>query len=515
MDGYVFSPYVDARAIGTHYPKDVCGAASAGVNYCAMAMHLMTVSVAFTQTGKHLLVAKMLGGVDYYNVTDPDGNGTLAFEGPSSLLEVDSFDIGGLREYGLTGLTLDKETNLVFVSVTGKFEGSATHQARIYRFQLTAHSDGALVSSGRTVIYERTDPKIYANAHNLHGGLTFGFDASDGSGPRRGLVVSFGDLNDHTNPYKTGSDYGKMLLMDFNGSAFDTAVFDTGHAHNNMHLAIGNRNAFWLRRLAPTCDTSERVVWGENGDSYQRAVLYSLLEPGHAHDLEWRGWDNPGWFRLVDPHKGSNAVLFTSLDSAGVVVEPFSMAERIWESAGVPDGRGYVLHSYMTPQEGDQARMRSITLEVLGNLNSAPQPAGYAVVEVLAQAEKGEYASAPMAMAIHEQTGSFVYADVFTGNLAHLYLHNMSALINAGPPLAACDLPPRFTPMGVVFRDNAVLIVICMSTIVALALLSWGALAYFYLQLRTLRKQHGNPVRLRADSEKRAAKPSTAAFFRL
>ena len=41
---------------------------------------------------------------------------------PAPLLEVDTFDIGGLYEYGLTGLTLDKETNLVFVSVTGKFD---------------------------------------------------------------------------------------------------------------------------------------------------------------------------------------------------------------------------------------------------------------------------------------------------------------------------------------------------------------------------------------------------------
>ncbi len=510
MDGYTFSPYVEARAIGAHEPKDVCGSYS--VTYCANAMHLMTVSIAFTHGSHHLVTARLLGGVDYYNVTDPYSNGTLHFEGPEPLLDMDHFDQDGLKEYGLSGMTMDTTSDdiaqYLFVSVNGRFETGGTHSARIYRFllssMLAADAVGrGLVASDVTIIYERVDAAIHANAHHLHGGLTFKFDAADGSGPRSGLVISFGDLNDPANTHRTSHDYGKILLMDFNGAAFPTTVFDTGHAHNNMHLAMGNRNAFWMRRLAATCDTSERVVWGENGNSYQRAVLYSLLEPGQAHDLGWIGSDNPGWFRLVDPHKGANAVLFTAIDSAGVVVEPFTLQEPVWQGVGVPAGRGYVLHSYMDASApGNEPRQRSVTLEVMGNLNSAPQPAGYQVVEVLAQSDaNGEYASAPMAMAIHEPTGSFVYADIHTGNLAHLQLRNLSALIDAGPPLAACELPPRITPMREVLRDNAELVVGIASAIAGSALLSWGVSAYLWYQLRALRKQCGKTERLKSEGE--------------
>jgi hypothetical protein len=52
------------------------------------------------------------------------------------------------------------------VSVTGKFEGSTTHQARIYRFQLTAHADGASSSLSGKGAAAATNAKLMHISQN-------------------------------------------------------------------------------------------------------------------------------------------------------------------------------------------------------------------------------------------------------------------------------------------------------------------------------------------------------------
>lgn len=454
MEGYEFSKSVRASPVGPLSPHDVCGDASSMQNYCAYAMHLMTVSLAFSVNGSVLLSARMLGDVNYYSVRDPSGNGSLAFDGPHHLTSVDAFSRDGLKEFGVSGMTVDvgfepgTENDKVFISVEGKFDESGQFEARIYRVRVGFGVSGGLeVIGNSTVIYRRVGDMLRQNAHNLHGGECITLPSG-----HKALIVSFGDLNRASYGSDTSVDFAKILIMDYEGKAFDRSVFDTGHL-NNMHLALNNRNLYQMRRLSAKVDMKRRVVWGENGNQFQRGVLTSLYEPNNAHDLKWSGMDDAEWMSYTDPSTGSNAVLFSAEDSGGVWADPFDGEEGVW-NASLPSGVTYMLRTYMSEEEGNHVRQRSVTLEYLGNLDGAPQPGGFQVIEVLAQAHSGNYASAPMATAIHRPTGSFVFADVFNGNHFHLSFVDLPALVTTAPIVQACNIEQRafFTDDPVWFR---------------------------------------------------------------
>ena len=234
--------------------------------------------------------------------------------------------------------------------------------------------------------------------------------------------MPFGDLNDASytvnNP---DNDYGKILLMDFNGDPLDKGTFDTGYP-NNLHLAYGNRNMFVLRRLPPGVDSQERFIWGENGNALQRACVLSMLKPDLQLNLQWTGKDDQAWLNMVDPFTGSEAVLFKGGDTSGVWVEPFEPSmpnvQQYLPTIFAGDGSGLVLHSYTQEKSGNALRSRTVNLEVVQNLNDAPQPAGFFIMRRLVWSES-TYASAPLATAILP-SGNFLVGDIFTGNLAYV-----------------------------------------------------------------------------------------------
>ena len=415
----------------------------ASQQYCANQMSLMNVGAAFTKSGTFLLKALLLGTLQYYRLTNVEGS--PSYDGPHTLTAVDAFHQSGMREFGLTGITLshnfderDGLPDFVFLSVQGLFDDTSEYKARIYKVPVT-ESNGVLTAGASTIIYERVGPEIAANAHNLHGGMTTTLP-----GGQEALVISFGDLNDYRYGSNPNVDYAKILLMDYDGNAFNKTIFDTGWP-NNMHLAYNNRNMLMMRRLASNVDPNERVMWGENGNSYQRAALYSLMTPGQAHDLKWNdGTDNQDWLRMNDPVTGANAVLYSDVDTAGVWVEPFASTEAAYAACSIPIGTHYALHSYMSPEPGTGARIRTLNLEYMANLMGAPQPAGYLVIETLARATTSA-TSAPMAVTIHPPSGDVVFFDVFNGNGFHLHFKDLASLIeNPQVQATGCTADPQW-----------------------------------------------------------------------
>ena len=385
------------------------------------------VALCFTPSGRHLFVCRLLGQVTTYRVKTT-GDGDLEFDGPH---ELHGFDIntGGLSEFGLTGLVVphgfderSKGGTPCFFPVTtvrpSDGESKELGIARVDRVMLQESEQGLLTVVSGSVkairVWEHED--IRANAHNLHGGSTVRI------GDRDFLLLSFGDLNKASKYCQNAAvDFGKLLIMDYDGSPPDRAHFDSGY-ENAGHLAYGNRNMFEMRQFSPSTDSRERFVWGENGNSVQRCCVYSLLEPGRKHDLGWStGGDTSKWNNLVDPATRSDAVLFSGPDSSGIVIEPFLGSEAVFGDKllpAPPANTSLLLHSYMNGSE-DPNRSRGIFLESIANLGNAPQPAGFLSLKKLVWTDN-EFASAPLSIAIHRPTGTFVFGDIFTGNIVHV-----------------------------------------------------------------------------------------------
>jgi len=394
---YQADPSLDLEIIGTSYPADVCGN-KFGANYCQNDGANQVIDVSFDKNASHLLVSRLGGKITVFDV-DRD----LVFTNERVVANI-NVDSGSAREFGLTGVIVAQNYIIAAVTTVDGDEGVAS----LIRFDVD--SDFKVIT--RTTIREWRDPILKANAHNLHGGVML-------MGYEDVFVVSFGDLNRAKFCNDPSVDYGKILIMDKDGNAPDQGVFRTGYS-NNMHLAYGNRNMFSMAQLPASIDTSQRFVWGENGNALQRACVYSLAAQETRHNLQWAtGQDTNDWIQMTDPVTGSDAVLFVGPDTSGVVVSTFQGNEQLMTSKKYlpPMNRGtvYLLHSYIQ-NKPDSDRNRAIFLEYIANLGTAPQPAGFTILKKLVWTSN-PYASAPMATAIHPVTGDFVFGDVFSGNV--------------------------------------------------------------------------------------------------
>ena len=313
-DLYDFDARLELTLLDPQFPADVCGNQTGYI--CKNAPQNQVVAVCFSKDADKLYVARLLGKVTSYTCTIVGSR--MVFDDLQTVYDVE-IATGKLREFGLTGM-LCYENTYLFLAVT-----TVSGSQGVVRVDRVDVRDGSVKT-----IYERTGAELIANAHNLHMGCLFpGLDA---------IVVPFGDLNNASKYCNDPStDFGKVLLMDFDGNTLDKSVFDTGYA-NNMHLAYGNRNMFTARVLQ-----EGRFAWGENGNSAQRAVVYSLQAAGLSHNLQWtNGRDTPEWLNMVDPATGSQAVLYDGKDTVGIVVEPYS--RDLQTLTNVPENSEVVLH---------------------------------------------------------------------------------------------------------------------------------------------------------------------------
>lgn len=415
MPDYVFSSYVTPTSLPPVFPEGKCGN-SIPDNYCRDDLPNMVSSMALK--GDELYVARLGGKVTRY-VFEED-----AWTGPELVKDL-ALTQGSAREIGADmAASEDFESDrTLFVSHTSLL-ANGNYTASIERWKLDVAGKPSEVST----IYSRTGPEVGANAHNLHLLTTAAVSGE------KVVLAAFGDLNRASIIRDPSHDYGKVLLMDYEGGALPKSRFDTGYP-NNMHLAYGNRNLYRAARLLG----DPRYAWGENGNAYERSVVYSLLSPKRAHDLAWSGMDDAGWLEMNDPSTGSAAVLYRGNDQGGIWVEPY--LDR-------GNGVNLVLHSYMasdlTPMdETSLLRYRTLNLEYIGNLD-APQPAGFQVIEQLAYV-RGEGVSSPMAAVVHRSTGDVLFGDVFTGNLYRLAFHNASLFAATTLSPNGCGVGNRWT----------------------------------------------------------------------
>jgi hypothetical protein len=403
------------------------------VNYCKG--QPMIANLRITPSGRFMFVAYVHGGLDYWQVTM---NGKHAVR-KGTLLNM-TVNIGTYNELGMD-MTMSHDFNeatggYLFLSVVTKatdYKTTENFVAEIWRITVTENDKNELVESERRRIYNVAEKGIAANAHNLHGGITVALPDA------RALIVSFGDLNNPSTSVDTSVDFGKLLIMDYNGSQFEREVFDT-RCEDNRHLAIGNRNLYNLDRFSMEEDIRERFVWGENGDSYERAVVIDLLSP-QIDECIHLGWGLGGetaapWKRLQDPLTKNNAVTYFGIDQGGVYTKIYSVPERYQ----VP-GTSYVLRSYMAQDraqntQGDM-RLKTLNLEVISNLNNAPQPSGSHVVAQLAWTRTAS-PSAPMAVDVHFNDTIFM-SDVFTSKIYALRITNWS-MLSDGVFFPACAI---------------------------------------------------------------------------
>ena len=382
---------------GTVYNDDVCGNKSG--NYCVNAPHNQIVSIGTRPNGTELVVARLFGNVQTYSYTEQDGFGDAV-----DIANI-NIDPGLAKEFGLTGIVVTDQ--YIFCAVTTLTD--TTTIAKITRIDK---------NRVQTDIYTVSDPRINANAHNLHAGCTTMLRSKKTSTLFSVLLMPFGDLNKvNETCYNPDNDFGKLLMMDMDGNMISKEDYDTGYP-NNMHLAYGNRNMFTIRQLPSTHDTQQRFVWGENGGSVQRACVFTLNKPEQRYNLQWSGIDDDSWTNMYDTVTGSQAVLYHGEDSSGIWVEPLNHDSyavlKYFPKQYVKSGNSLVLHSYMS--KGKQ-RSRCVNVELIQNLNTAPQPAGYAILKTIIWSEN-DFVSSPMALALLPD-GTFVVSDVFTGNLYH------------------------------------------------------------------------------------------------
>lgn len=370
MSYFVSDDSVTIEQVGPVYPSDIC-TMPRGVNFCG-SHHKNNSIIAVDFVQDYLVVGYLEGSVRFFNVTDFSIVHEFNIEG----------GYGGINlphEWGLTGITVDHEEIYLFLSYN--FNTQSLPGAAIARYEISTQNI--------TIIKSWNHIDIIANAHNLHGGITKSiYDTNV-------LIVSFGDLNNASYCHNPYVDFGKLLIMDYDGHTLNTTVFDTGHP-NNLHLAYGNRNLFHMTCLDKDVDSKERCLWQENGNSYQRMVLTTLLQPGLALDLQWTGTDDTQWLNMNDAFYGNNAVLHFKNDESCVYLTTVN--------AGY--GQIHFVESCMNTGK--------VTLRSIANLNVAPQPALASSSTELIHVE-GTTATAPMATAWDGHR--LIISDVFTGNI--------------------------------------------------------------------------------------------------
>lgn len=416
--GYEYVDNIKESQLAPVFENEVC--VTDGGNTCnsGKRAEYQIVSLCVTRDTRCVFVLRLLGAVTMY---EADEMGSFASSKPAQVYQVEAVDVNGMREFGATGMCSSLHFDIfsqnfkdrylfLAIQTAAPYGDDVTGVARILRLDVSAgRATKGLVRVKTTIIYERTDPDILANAHNLHAGVAFDF-TTENDNTYEGLIMPFGDLfKASTYCEHKEHDYGKLLLMDYDGNSFSKSVFDTGY-ENNMHLAYGNRNMYQLARVEN--DPLRRFTWSENGNSIMRTCFMTLATPRQRYHLGWtKAVDTTRWRTIVDPVTGKAAVLYTGYDSAGVwttVLDgmPSYVPQPLENSA-------YVLVSYMASKNSRETRSKRINLHAIQNFSA--QPSMELVETVVERSPTQKAASAPMAVVL--TSNGFVFGDVFTGNL--------------------------------------------------------------------------------------------------
>jgi hypothetical protein len=406
---YKFDECIEAKQLNPIYKDDICGGTVENfVNFCANKPGNMLTDAVYDPSGTILIVARLLGEITYYIHKSAD-----EIIGPYDLVNI-NVDFGGIAEFGLTGVnfstTFDSDGYIFFGYNTVQGVGeSRVGVGRVERYKLTIDNTNASITD-KKVIYERTGSDLLAAAHNLH--LATAINIKN----QNFIIISYGDLNKASKFCQNSEvDFGKLLIMDSDGSSPKTSVYDTKH-DNNMHFAYGNRNLFKLYQIPKDIDKKERFIWMENGNGNQRGCIYNFMDQTQSHNMEWtNGAEVNKWVQMTDTN-GSNSVLFFESDTTGVVMSIFNKSQSLKLFPSLDFNSMAVLHTYLSPTHGPPNRTRCISLEYFGNLNNAPQPVGFVHLKKLVWTEEN-YITSPLATIIHPITGNFVFGDIMNGNL--------------------------------------------------------------------------------------------------